>query len=256
MTSKTPTDKQTAEGSRLAELMRADAAAVMDDDLDDATSIPKTHGTAEGSARLPSQVYSIRVPVERLEQVRSLANARGLAPTAMMRQWVLARLDDEMAESPDDHRNATATLRETPSRPDERALVTHLEAVASALAEAATQMMKTLSTLAEVAATQRAGDLRPQIASAAQGPFQIMPLAAAAAGFNMPWVSQAPVGTFGMMPVPAAFPYAAGSIGTRYVYQGLAALQSTVRAASAWPGVSDYALDDLYTTADEVLTGP
>jgi hypothetical protein len=42
-----------------------------------------------------SQVYSVRVPVERLEQLRRLAEQRGVAPTALMRQFVLERLDQE-----------------------------------------------------------------------------------------------------------------------------------------------------------------
>jgi hypothetical protein len=43
----------------------------------------------------PSQVYSLRVPVERLEQLRRLAEQRGVAPTALLRQFVLERLDQE-----------------------------------------------------------------------------------------------------------------------------------------------------------------
>lgn len=45
----------------------------------------------------PSQVYSVRVPVERLEQLRRLAAQRGVAPTALLRQFVLERLDQESA---------------------------------------------------------------------------------------------------------------------------------------------------------------
>ena len=43
----------------------------------------------------PSQVYSVRVPVERLEQLRKLAAERGVAPTALLRQFVVERLDQE-----------------------------------------------------------------------------------------------------------------------------------------------------------------
>lgn len=45
--------------------------------------------------REPAQVYSLRVPVERLEQLRSLAAARHMTPSALMRAWVLERLDAE-----------------------------------------------------------------------------------------------------------------------------------------------------------------
>jgi hypothetical protein len=54
--------------------------------------------------REPAQVYSLRIPVEQLEQLRSLAAARHLTPSALMRAWVLERLDAEPrgAAPPDD----------------------------------------------------------------------------------------------------------------------------------------------------------
>lgn len=47
----------------------------------------------------PTQVYSLRIPVERLAQLRRVADRRGMAPSALMRTWVLAALDAEDAES-------------------------------------------------------------------------------------------------------------------------------------------------------------
>jgi hypothetical protein len=44
-----------------------------------------------------SQVYSVRIPVERLEQLRRLAEERGVLPTVLMRQFVLERIDREMS---------------------------------------------------------------------------------------------------------------------------------------------------------------
>jgi hypothetical protein len=44
-----------------------------------------------------SQVYSVRIPVDRLAQLRQLADERGVAPTALLRQFVLERLDQETA---------------------------------------------------------------------------------------------------------------------------------------------------------------
>ena len=41
----------------------------------------------------PSQVYSIRIPVAKLASLRQLAAASGLAPTAMLRGWILERLE-------------------------------------------------------------------------------------------------------------------------------------------------------------------
>src|ERR1022692_2058781 len=43
--------------------------------------------------RDPSQVYSVRIPVSRLEQLRQRAADEGVAPSALMRQWVIERLD-------------------------------------------------------------------------------------------------------------------------------------------------------------------
>lgn len=43
----------------------------------------------------PSQVYSIRIPVSRLDRIRQLAAQYGMPPTAMLRHWILERLDQE-----------------------------------------------------------------------------------------------------------------------------------------------------------------
>lgn len=50
---------------------------------------------ARHEAKDPSQVYSVRVPVDRIDQLRELALERGVPPTALMRQWVVERLDAE-----------------------------------------------------------------------------------------------------------------------------------------------------------------
>lgn len=44
-----------------------------------------------------AQVYSLRIPVERLEQLRRLAADKHVTPSALMRAWVLDRLDTEAA---------------------------------------------------------------------------------------------------------------------------------------------------------------
>lgn len=41
----------------------------------------------------PSAVYSVRIPVDRIEELRQLAVERGVQPTALIRTWVLAQLD-------------------------------------------------------------------------------------------------------------------------------------------------------------------
>ena len=48
-------------------------------------------------AKEASQVYAIRIPVGRLHEIRLLAEARGEQPTSLLREWVLERLDSELA---------------------------------------------------------------------------------------------------------------------------------------------------------------
>jgi hypothetical protein len=55
-------------------------------------------------SREPAQVYSLRIPVEWLEQLRSHAADRHMTPSALMRAWVIERLEAEATEeaAPDD----------------------------------------------------------------------------------------------------------------------------------------------------------
>jgi hypothetical protein len=41
----------------------------------------------------PTAVYSVRIPVDRIEELRQLAVERNVQPTALIRTWVLAQLD-------------------------------------------------------------------------------------------------------------------------------------------------------------------
>lgn len=50
-------------------------------------------------AENPSMVYTVRIPADRIEQLRVVAEARGVAPTALMRGWVLAQLDEATGAS-------------------------------------------------------------------------------------------------------------------------------------------------------------
>lgn len=45
----------------------------------------------------PSQVYSVRIPVDRIEQLRQAAMARGTTPSALIRELVVRFLDDQPA---------------------------------------------------------------------------------------------------------------------------------------------------------------
>lgn len=42
----------------------------------------------------PSQVYAVRIPVSRLNEIRSIADRIGEAPSVLIRKWVLERLDE------------------------------------------------------------------------------------------------------------------------------------------------------------------
>lgn len=55
------------------------------------------------------QVYSIRIPVGKISELEAVAAARGKAPRAMLREWVLERLEDEG--------RARGRRRKTPERP-------------------------------------------------------------------------------------------------------------------------------------------
>lgn len=45
--------------------------------------------------RGPAQVYSVRIPVDRLTELKALADSQDVAPSTMIRDWVLERLDSE-----------------------------------------------------------------------------------------------------------------------------------------------------------------
>jgi hypothetical protein len=60
----------------------------------------------------PSQVYSVRIPVARLDELRKIAAGCEQAPSTLLREWVLERLDMErhrLVENSDDS-DTTARL--------------------------------------------------------------------------------------------------------------------------------------------------
>jgi hypothetical protein len=65
---------------------------------------PEDHGPSyrrKYPPRDPAQVYSLRIPVAQLEELRQLAAGMGVTPSALMRQWVLERMAAEKAGLPD-----------------------------------------------------------------------------------------------------------------------------------------------------------
>lgn len=49
--------------------------------------------------KAPSQVYTVRIPTNRLAQLRQLADERGVPPSVLLRSWAIAHLDAEQHES-------------------------------------------------------------------------------------------------------------------------------------------------------------
>lgn len=47
----------------------------------------------EQPSKSPTAVYSVRIPVDRIEELRALAGERGVQPTALIRTWVISQLD-------------------------------------------------------------------------------------------------------------------------------------------------------------------
>lgn len=70
-------------------------------ELRDKLATEAGHAEATRDADLPyhrrrparSSVYGLRLPDERIEQLRRLAEARGTSPSALARQWVIDHLD-------------------------------------------------------------------------------------------------------------------------------------------------------------------
>jgi hypothetical protein len=57
---------------------------------------------ASRKASDPSQVYPVRIPVARLNELRKVAEGLGVPPTSLIRQWVIERLDDMSRDLPDE----------------------------------------------------------------------------------------------------------------------------------------------------------
>jgi aryl-alcohol dehydrogenase-like predicted oxidoreductase len=72
-----------------------------DPELLDRIAAEAEHAEATRDAELPYRrrkggthpVYGLRLPAERIEQLRRIAEARGVEPSALARQWVITQLD-------------------------------------------------------------------------------------------------------------------------------------------------------------------
>jgi hypothetical protein len=85
----------------IADLLAAEAEAA--EQLRDEDDLGSTYAPRH-PPRDPAQVYSVRIPAGRLEQLRTRALKEGVAPSALIRQWVIERLDanqDAKPQAPD-----------------------------------------------------------------------------------------------------------------------------------------------------------
>jgi hypothetical protein len=76
--------------NNVAELLAAEAEAA--EQFSDEEDLGPSYAPRR-PAKDPSQVYSVRIPVGRLEQLRQRAAEKGVPPSALMRQWIIERLD-------------------------------------------------------------------------------------------------------------------------------------------------------------------
>jgi len=255
MTDATARYPHTGDNERLDALLRADAAAVIDDDIDDEQDgLSAQDEPPRASQRPRSQVYSIRVPVERLEQVRAIAKERGIAPTAMLRDWVLQQLDAEVAKaSPKDHAAERPSKDGQHSEERLEAACAQLGAMAQTMLSTATQLATTLAKSADLLALSR------QPEAVQHGHRTLRP-------HQEDWLPEAHPVFMAHSAVRGIFPAASAwqlfqehhLLTTQdQVNRGIAALHATVESTTTWPsshGVAD--LDSLYIAADEELSKP
>jgi hypothetical protein len=76
-------------------LAREAAEAEARADAEDRGEVPAPPGRrGNRKASDPSQVYPVRIPVARINELREVAERLGVPPTALIRQWVIERLDE------------------------------------------------------------------------------------------------------------------------------------------------------------------
>lgn len=268
MTTQTPrSQRDSSETTRLDDLLRADAAAVIDDDLDDQASYQEFAATdtkasvQETAAQRPrSQVYSIRVPVEQLGQLRRLAKDRGTAPTTMLREWVLAQLEDEIgtkvrtAEDASPETVRPSTKHGGSSRGKQETTTEKLERVTALLTDLTAQLAKMMAVFTELVTMHSASTAQPptgvHVLPAYSGPLP----ASAWRAYNS---SSFPLSGWTATLIGHPEATSEGTQSTiRYVLKGLADLRSTVEGTSSLPGFGDFDLDTLYSAADDELSYP
>ncbi len=62
-------------------------------------------------AQDPSQVYAVRIPVSRLQELRRVADQLDTPPSTLIRQWVLERLDELAAHEMEDSEDVEVEIK-------------------------------------------------------------------------------------------------------------------------------------------------
>ena len=65
------------------------------EDSEAGRDLPADDVRARGAPKEASKVYSLRVPEKLLAQLRQLAEVEGIEPSALMRLWVIERIEEE-----------------------------------------------------------------------------------------------------------------------------------------------------------------
>lgn len=86
----TPLRKEQTMTERSKQMLKAIEAQELEEDEDSEYVTPHPPSRA-------AQVYSIRIPAERLAELRRVARAKDSAPSTLIREWVIERLDAEQA---------------------------------------------------------------------------------------------------------------------------------------------------------------
>jgi|tagenome__1003787_1003787.scaffolds.fasta_scaffold20600994_1 hypothetical protein len=72
----------------------ADEAEAYADAEEQGEVAPQSGQRGRKRSKDPSQVYAVRIPVSRLNEIKAIADRLDEAPSVLIRKWVLERLDE------------------------------------------------------------------------------------------------------------------------------------------------------------------
>lgn len=245
------------------ELMREDADLAIDDDLDaDLAEVDRSHSRSVRQGRTPSQVYSIRVPVERLEEIRNLAATRGVPPTVMLREWIIEYLDREIASS---RASGDVLQSEAVKRPPTRegnvagpatandGAASALETATRTLTAVAQKLTDAISVLGAASMTEGGQSYAVEVPEPA-GPRPFSP----DGQHSLPVVASMRFAhSFARHSIAmGGFESQSSRLTHLYVTRGVQVLRATVEDISSHHLLGESDLNDVYSVVDEELSRP